>query len=104
MTPPCLICESVAVLTQDNAKAIVQLLTVFNGFIREWPASPPPDNVLNPREPIPWLLTYVTQAIERAAVDLHASTAFIQDIQTYQFGTFTCLCLRCGARFDPTNP
>lgn len=30
--------------------------------------------------------------------------AIIQDMQTYQFGAFTCLCLRCGARFDATDP
>jgi hypothetical protein len=40
MNPHCLICESSAVLSQDNAKAIVQLFTVLNGFAREW--RPPP--------------------------------------------------------------
>lgn len=32
-----------------------------------------------------------------------ASAAFTRDMQKYQFGTFDCLCLHCGAHFDATT-
>jgi hypothetical protein len=104
MNPHCLICESSAVLTQDNAKAIVQLMTVLNGVAREWQTPQSPACGAHAEEPMAWFLKHVTGAVASAASALRASDAFIQDMQTYQFGAYTCLCLRCGARFDAIDP
>lgn len=104
MNPNCLICESSAVLSQDNAKAIVQLFTVLNGFAREWRAPQPSTKNPHPVEPMAWFLQTMTAAVANTASALHASDTFIQNMQKYQFGEFTCLCLRCGARFDAIAP
>lgn len=100
MNPHCLICESSAILSQDDAKAVVQLLAVLNGLAREWQKSQPPASGLNAEEPMVGILKQVTGAVASAASALRASDAFIQDMHTYQFGAFTHLCLRCGALFD----
>lgn len=46
----------------------------------------------------------MTAAVANTASALRASDTFIQDMQKYQFGEFTCLCLPCGARFDAISP
>lgn len=104
MNPHCLICESSAILSQDNAKAVVQLLAVLNGLARDWQSSQTPASGQNADEPMVEMLKLVTGAVASATSALRASDAFIQDMHTYQFGAFTCLCLRCGTRFDAIDP
>lgn len=104
MNPHCLICESSAVISQDNAKAIVQLFMVLNGLAREWQTLQHTTKNPHPVEPKTEFLQTMTAAVANTASALRASDTFIQDIQKYQFGAFTCLCLRCGTRFDAIDP
>lgn len=103
MHPQCLICESSAVISQDSARAMVQLITVLNGFVRGLQI-PPPTESPHPVEPTVWLLQNMTTAVNSATLAFRGSDTFIQDMQKYQFGLFTCSCLRCGARFDSVDP
>ena len=65
MYPHCLIFESSAVLSQDSAKAIVQLLTALNGFVREC-QTPPSTKSPHPVEPMVWHLQNMTTAVASA--------------------------------------
>lgn len=103
MNPYCLICESSAVLRQDSAKAIVQFFTLLNSFAREWQTTPSTKG-MHTVEPMAWFLQNLTVAVTSATSAFSATDRFIQDMQKYQFGSFTYLCLRCGARFDSVDP
>jgi len=65
MYPHCLIFESSAVLSQDSAKAIVQLLTALNGFVREC-QTPHSTKSPHPVEPMVWHLQNMTTAVASA--------------------------------------
>lgn len=98
MNHHCLICESSAVLDQQTAKAIVQLVAALNGLVWGWYEPQPSRDTSD--VPLGSALLHVGRAVSSAVAACSGHAAFVQDLEKYQFAGFNCLCLRCGALFD----
>lgn len=104
MPPRCLICESKAVLSKEAANAAVMLIGTIDNFllgVRQAHTLGLEDDLqTRPESLLVQLLDLIGESVSSATSGYTAMTAFVRDVQKYQFGHYDCLCLRCGARFD----
>jgi len=101
MSIHCLICNSSAVMSKDAAKAIALLICTLNGFLRAAQQAHSPGQAGAPADsPIEQAFNLMIDGVSGAVSSWANSTAFIKDVQKYQFMHYGYLCLRCGAKFD----
>ena len=106
METRCLICESMLVITKEQAQAVSLLLGTLGGFLGGCSEMHTQSGAPSIGDTVQRGLERITRAVDSATSGCAQSWEFAQDVQRYHFGEFECLCLRCGARFDqqPSAP
>lgn len=100
MTTRCLICNSSAVMSKEAARAIALLICTLNGLVRATQTARAQPPLAPADSPIEHAFSVMLDGVSGAVNSWEDSQAFIRDVQRYQFMTYDCLCLRCGATFD----
>lgn len=105
MTPHCLICESVAVLSKENANTAVMLTGTIESVLSSMnQAYSPLAGGIRPQarheSHLAQFLELLGDGISAAIAGCSSMVAFAQDVQKYQFRRYDYLCLRCGALFN----
>ena len=100
MRRQCLICESDAILTKKAAIGIALLTGTADGFLQGVYRTHSTSDGTSRAHSIGYLFSLLLGGLEAAISGNRAGLLAGEDVARYHFGGFSCLCLRCGARFD----
>jgi len=95
----CLICESRAILPREAAMGIVLLLGLAEGWVRANHIQHKPTTVQTSSPLSPWY-GMLLSGLASMAPSYRYALQVAAGVNRYQFGSFNCLCLLCGATFD----
>lgn len=100
MRRQCLICESAAILTKEAAIGIALLTGTADGFLQGVYRTRSASDGTSRAHPLGYLFSLLLGGLEATISGNRDGMLAGEDVARYHFGGFSCLCLRCGARFD----
>ncbi|QRY76910.1 hypothetical protein JVX91_14910 [Pseudomonas sp. PDNC002] len=99
MNRHCLICESGAILTKDAAVGIVLLVGIAGGWLQAVHQARK-DAQGRTCSAIEQCYNLLLAGLASVVPSYHSALPVAADVTRYQFGSFDCHCLRCGAIFN----
>ncbi len=102
MSRRCLICESSAILTKDAAVSIALIMGIAGGWLQAV-QQVNKDTQSHTETPLEHWYSLLLDGLASVVPSYHSALQIASDVTRYQFASFNCHCLRCGAIFNDAS-